>query len=91
MLRTALLNATRCTARPTLLTRKVARPTFQVFARYDSTKADLKAVRKAKDKLQKDWQGPVLTYEQVKPRTVSPGAVRRALTLSRAAILSHRL
>ncbi|OJA09100.1 hypothetical protein AZE42_02573 [Rhizopogon vesiculosus] len=76
MLRIALLNTTRCAARPTLLTRQVARPTFHFFARYESSKANeaLKAVRKAKDKLQKDWQGPVLTYEQVKPRTISPGA-----------------
>jgi hypothetical protein len=83
MLRTALFNTTRCSARHTLLARPAARPTYQVFARYESSKADdaLKAARKAKDKLQKDWQGPVLTYEQVKRRTFSPSAVRRALTL----------
>ncbi|KAG1808519.1 hypothetical protein EV424DRAFT_199742 [Suillus variegatus] len=76
MLRTALFNTTRHAARPTLLARQAARPTYQIFARYESSKANdaLKAARKAKDKLQKDWQGPVLTYEQVKPRTLSPSA-----------------
>ncbi|KAG1810115.1 Rhodanese-like domain-containing protein [Suillus plorans] len=76
MLRTALFNTTRRAARPTLLARQAARPTYQIFARYESSKANdaLKAARKAKDKLQKDWQGPVLTYEQVKPRTLSPSA-----------------
>ena len=85
MLRTALLNTTRSAARPTLLTSQVARPALrQVFARHESSKADeaLKAARKAKDKLQKDWQAPELTYEEVKPRTISPAAVRRALMLS---------
>lgn len=83
MLRTALFNTTRHAARPTLLARQAARPTYQIFARYESSKANdaLKAARKAKDKLQKDWQGPVLTYEQVKPRTLSPSAVRRTLIL----------
>jgi hypothetical protein len=95
MLRIALSNATRSAARPILLTRQ-ARPAFQVFARYESSKANeaLKAARKAKDKLQKDWQGPVLTYEQVKPKTISPGAVRLALTWFCAPVLSlhpHRM
>ncbi|KAG2075235.1 Rhodanese-like protein [Suillus decipiens] len=76
MLRTAVFNTIRSTARPTLLVRQSARPTYQVFTRYESSKANdaLKAARKAKDKLQKDWQGPVLTYEQVKPKTLSPSA-----------------
>lgn len=83
MLRTALFNTTRCAACPALLARQAARPSRQVFARYESSKANdaLKAARKARDKLQKDWQGPVLTYEQVKPKTLSPSAVRRALML----------
>ncbi|KAH7921260.1 Rhodanese-like protein [Leucogyrophana mollusca] len=75
MLRTALVNATRSVVRPSVVLRQVGRPAYQ-FARYESTKADeaLKAARKLKDKLQKDWQGPVLTYEQIKPRTLSPSA-----------------
>jgi hypothetical protein len=82
MLRAALFNTTRCAARP-LLAHQATRPACQVFARYESSKVNdaLKAARKAKDKLQKDWQGPVLTYEQVKPKTLSPSAVRRALML----------
>ncbi|KAF9243796.1 Rhodanese-like domain-containing protein [Melanogaster broomeanus] len=65
MLRTALVNASRAAVRPAL-----------VFARYESFKATdseaLKAARKLNDKLQENWKSPVITYEQLKPRTLSP-------------------
>ncbi|KAH7911215.1 Rhodanese-like domain-containing protein [Hygrophoropsis aurantiaca] len=73
MLRTAFINVARSTARSSLTFRQVGRPVYQC-ARYESTKASeaLKAARKLQDNLQKDWLGPVLTYEQVKPKTLSP-------------------
>ncbi|EGN94353.1 hypothetical protein SERLA73DRAFT_96439 [Serpula lacrymans var. lacrymans S7.3] len=72
MLRIAFSSASRTVARAQL--RQAPKPAYLHFRRYESTKADeaLKAARKLNDKLQKDWQGPVLTYEQVKPKTLSP-------------------
>lgn len=39
----------------------------------------LKAARKAQDKLNHNWDQPTLSYEQVKPRTISPSPVRPSL------------
>ncbi|KAF8845412.1 Rhodanese-like protein [Paxillus ammoniavirescens] len=77
MLRAMLVNASRTAVRPALVYRQVARPSFHIFARYESSKVNdpgaLKAAHKLNDKLQENWKSPVLTYEQVKPRTLSPG------------------
>jgi len=35
----------------------------------------LKAARKVNDELQRDWRSPVLTYEEVKPKTLHPSGV----------------
>ncbi|KIJ68749.1 hypothetical protein HYDPIDRAFT_106988 [Hydnomerulius pinastri MD-312] len=76
MLRTALINVSRAAVRPALVSRQIARPTFQVFARYESSRVNdpeaLKAARKLNDKLQENWKGPIITYEQLKPKTLSP-------------------
>jgi rhodanese-related sulfurtransferase len=46
--------------------------------RYNSASAlqRLKEARELKDKLQRDWKAPILTYEQVKPKTERPSPVR---------------
>ncbi|KAG8220100.1 Rhodanese-like domain-containing protein [Butyriboletus roseoflavus] len=76
MLCTALISASRSSVRPAILTRRVAAPSLQLIARHQSSKANdeqaLKAARKLNDKLQENWKGPVLTYEQLKPKTLSP-------------------
>ncbi|KAG6334924.1 hypothetical protein ID866_4166 [Astraeus odoratus] len=78
MLRAALANVTRASVRYAYVSRQVLRPSYQVFARYESSKTPdrdaLKAARKANDELQRDWRSPILTYEQVKPRTLSPSS-----------------
>ncbi|KAG9314653.1 Rhodanese-like domain-containing protein [Chiua virens] len=75
MLRIVLINASRSSVRPGLLTRGVVAPS-RLLARSLSSKAHdeqaLKAARKLNDKLQENWKSPVLTYEQLKPRTLSP-------------------
>ncbi|KAL4068344.1 Rhodanese-like domain-containing protein [Scleroderma yunnanense] len=74
MLRIALANALRTPARSF----RVFRPSYPTLVRYESSKTPdieaLKAARKANDQLQRDWQSPVLTYEQVKPKTVHPSS-----------------
>ncbi|KAN0100909.1 Rhodanese-like domain containing protein [Tylopilus felleus] len=76
MLRTALIKASRSSARPALLAYRVAAPIPQIFARHQSSKTSdeqgLKTARKLNDKLQENWKGPILTYEQLKPKTLSP-------------------
>ena len=76
MLRRAFVNACRS---PALLPRSVAVPSLQLLARYQSSGADhdqaLKAARKRNDKLQENWKSPRLTYEQLKPKTLSPSNV----------------
>lgn len=78
MLRTALASVARTPARSTHVTRQVFRHSYPVFVRYQSTTPDreaLKAARKANDELQRDWRSPILTYEQVKPKTLHPSSV----------------
>jgi len=79
MLRTALANVARTPARSVHVTRLVFRPSYPVFVRYESSSTPdreaLKAARKANDELQRDWRSPVLTYEEVKPRTLHPSSV----------------
>ncbi|KAH0838593.1 Rhodanese-like domain-containing protein [Lanmaoa asiatica] len=76
MLRTALVNASRSSIRPAILTRIAAGSSLQLLARYQSSKANdeqaLKAARKLNDMLQENWKCPILTYDQLKPRTLSP-------------------
>lgn len=76
MLRIALANVARTPARSARVSRQVLRP---VFVRYESSgKPDpeaLKAAHKTNDALQRDWQSPLLTYEQVKPKTEHPSSV----------------
>lgn len=78
MLRAALINASRSSIR--LPARSFAAPPLQLLARHQSSKANdeqgLKAARKLNDKLQENWKGPILTYEQLKPKTLSPSNVR---------------
>ena len=54
-------------------------PSLQFLARHQSSKANdeqaLKAARKLNDKLQENWKGPIITYEQLKPKTLSPSNV----------------
>ena len=94
MLRTALYNASRFSAR---LPRRVAAPSLQLLARHQSSKANdqqaLKAARKLNDKLQENWRCPTLTYEQLKPRTLSPSNVWAypLCCLLRVDILSPRM
>lgn len=47
----------------------------------DAAKAALKAAREIQDNLQRDWDAPVLTYAELKPRTKSPSPVRVRWTL----------
>lgn len=79
MLRAALINASRSSIRPALLARRVAVPSLQLITRHQSSRANdeqaLKAARKLNDKLQENWKGPILTYEQLKPKTLSPSNV----------------
>ena len=79
MLCTAVINASRSSVRPAILARRVAAPSLQLLARYRSSKTNdeqaLKAARKLNDKLQENWKGPILTYEQLKPKTLSPSNV----------------
>jgi thiosulfate:glutathione sulfurtransferase len=50
-----------------------------VAARYNSTDASLlerrKAAQELQDELSKDWRLPVISYEQLKPKTESPSPV----------------
>ncbi|KIO02431.1 hypothetical protein M404DRAFT_669414 [Pisolithus tinctorius Marx 270] len=76
MLRAALVSTPRTSLRSAYVSTRVFRPSFQAFARHESSKpADpeaLRAARKLQDALQRDWQSPILTYEQVKPKTLQP-------------------
>jgi hypothetical protein len=49
-------------------------PSLQLLARHQSSKANdeqaLNAASKLNDKLQENWKGPILTYEQLKPKLV---------------------
>ncbi|KAH7883904.1 Rhodanese-like domain-containing protein [Phlebopus sp. FC_14] len=75
MLRTALATASRSALRPSVVCRRIAKP---ALVRFESSTVDnseaLKAARKLNDKLQSDWKNPVLTYDQVKPKTLSPSS-----------------
>lgn len=88
MLRTVALRAARTASRPALA-RIVATPCSRnhLYARFESNQAGapqseeakaaaLKEARKLKDKLNHNWDAPILTYEQVKPKTSSPSPVR---------------
>lgn len=56
---------------------KVANPLLQLPVRSESTNAQdaRKAALEVKDSLQKDWDAKVLTYEELKPRTLQPSPV----------------
>lgn len=88
MLRTSVFRAARAASRP-CITRIAVTPahTYNHFIRFESTKAEepsqtdaaKAAWRKArdfKDKLNHNWDAVTLTYEQVKPKTLSPSSVR---------------
>ncbi|KAI6045127.1 Rhodanese-like domain-containing protein [Pisolithus marmoratus] len=76
MLRKALGSTLRISLRPAHGSPRAFRPSFQGFARHQSSKpADpevLRAARKLHDVLQGDWKSPILSYEQVKPKTLQP-------------------
>ncbi|KAF8139942.1 Rhodanese-like domain-containing protein [Boletus edulis] len=71
-----LVNASRSPVWRHALLRRVAAPSLQLLTRHQSSKANdeqaLKAARKLNDKLQENWKGSILTYEQLKPKTLSP-------------------
>lgn len=75
MLRMATLNMARTFVRSV----HVPRFSHRALVRYGSSSATpdheaLKAARKTNDELQRDWRSPILTYEQVKPKTMQPSA-----------------
>ncbi|EPQ60922.1 Rhodanese-like protein [Gloeophyllum trabeum ATCC 11539] len=70
MLRLAATRCVGCIAR-TNATQARVRLTITQSVRYKSDDP-LKAVRETRDKLQKDWDAPVLTYEQVKAKSQQP-------------------
>ena len=87
MLRTSTIRATRAQSR-SMIARIAVTPTYNhYFARFESTKADeptqtdaakaaWRAARDLKDKLNHNWDMPVMNYEQVKLRSSSPNPVR---------------
>lgn len=96
MLRTSVFRVARAAARPSIA-RIAVTPAhaYNRFIRFESTKAEQpeqppqidtvkEAWRKArdlKDKLNHNWDAVTLTYEQVKPKTLSPSPVRALLFL----------
>jgi len=70
MLRIAAVRCARTVARSTAIQPR-ARLAITHSVRYKSDNP-LKPVLEERDKLQKDWNAPVLTYEQVKPKTEQP-------------------
>lgn len=88
MLRTTALRAVRTASRASV-SRAVLPPTYSAATRFtgirfnssqpesdEAAKAALKEARKLKDKLNHNWDAPILTYEQLKPKTASPSPVR---------------
>jgi len=88
MLRTNAFRVVRAASRPNIACIAVTPAhTYNHFIRFESTKAEKppqtdtakEAWRKArtlKDKLNHNWDAATLTYEQVKPKTLSPSPVR---------------
>ncbi|KIM84569.1 hypothetical protein PILCRDRAFT_818147 [Piloderma croceum F 1598] len=84
MLRTSAFRVARAASRPSIARIAVTPAhTYNHFIRFESTKAEQppqtdaakEAWRKArdlKDKLNHNWDAVTLTYEQVKPKTLSP-------------------
>ncbi|KAF7972696.1 hypothetical protein HWV62_17266 [Athelia sp. TMB] len=77
MLRTPAIRTALKASRP-FVTRLAATPNYaHIIRRAESSttspdKEALKAARKAQDYLNHNWNQPILTYEQVKPKTTSP-------------------
>ncbi|KAI0374382.1 Rhodanese-like protein [Pilatotrama ljubarskyi] len=74
MLRLALsrsANAARCAA---YARTSVLSPRVTLHARHESTKTtdERKKVLEARDDLQRDWDAKVITYEELKPKTLQP-------------------
>jgi hypothetical protein len=67
------------------VSRRVTGLALRHFVRYQSTessgvdKEKLRAARKAKDDLQRDWTAPIVRYEQVKAKAESPSLVHIAV------------
>jgi hypothetical protein len=88
MLQTSAFRVARAASRPSIARIAVTPAhTYNHFIRFESTKAEQppqtdpvkEAWRKArdlKDKLNHNWDAVTLTYEQVKPKTLSPSPVR---------------
>lgn len=78
MLRTAVLCTIRGVARQRG-THASLKSSYQYSLRFESSKANDDALKKARElhnDMKRDWDAPVLTYEQVKPKTKSPSIVR---------------
>lgn len=62
-------------------------PSLNFAVRFQSSKADdlVKKAREIQNDMLRDWQAPILTYEELKPRTISPSPVRPYATTRHAA------
>jgi|SRR5882762_8417518 len=87
MLRTNTIRTARAASRPTIARITDTPICRQHFIRFESTKpkdpsqtdaakAAWRIARDLKDKLNHNWDAATLTYEQVKPKTLSPSPVR---------------
>jgi len=88
MFRALLIHAAKGIGRPASLIS--GRQPYQQFVRYQSDKINderRKALEHANDML-RDWDARVLTYAEVKPKTLNPRLVRFLLPASASSLLS---